>query len=425
MNAPLVEARHKAAVPPLWLLALLTFSGTLAMHIFVPALPTAAADLQASNSALEMTVSVYIFGLAVGQLIYGPLSDRYGRRPTLVAGLVLYVAAGVAAGFAPGVASLIAARLLQALGGCAGLVLARAIVRDTSAPKDAARRLALMNLMVTVGPGIAPVVGGAMATTFGWRSIFVLLVALGISNMLFTWRLLPETGKPGEQGSAALLRNYLHLLKSPAFLGYAIGGGCATTSMYAFIAAAPFIFVNELHRPDYEVGVYLGLLIFGVWIGSILASRLIQRFALKPLLVAANLVGVAAVLVYLAAVLTGTAGVAVTVATMVVFTIGVGIASPAALTQAVSVNPLVIGSASGLYGFTQMAVGALCTAAVGFGGDPALAAALVLAIAGVVAQLSFWVATREYKTVIAGLDPAISRRVEPDARVKPGQDDQG
>jgi MFS transporter, DHA1 family, multidrug resistance protein len=395
MNAPHSDARRDATVPPLWLLAMLTFSGTLAMHIFVPALPAAAADLGASTTSLQMTVSVYIFGLAVGQLIYGPLSDRYGRRPTLMAGLIIYIAAGAVAGLAPGIGSLIAARLVQALGGCAGLVLARAIVRDTSAPKDAARRLAMMNLMVTVGPGIAPIVGGAMATALGWRSIFVLLVGLGISNMLFTWRLLPETGKPGQQGSASLWRNYLHLLKSPAFLGYAIGGGCATTSMYAFIAAAPFIFVNQLHRPEYEVGVYLATLIFGVWIGSILASRLIQRFALKPLLIAANLVGVAAVLVYLGAVLTGTAGVGLTVATMVVFTIGVGIASPAALTQAVSVNPLVIGSASGLYGFTQMAVGALCTAAAGFGSNPALAAALVLAVAGIVAQLSFWIATRQ------------------------------
>jgi DHA1 family bicyclomycin/chloramphenicol resistance-like MFS transporter len=364
------------------------------MHIFVPALPAAAADLGASTTSLQMTVSVYILGLAVGQLIYGPLSDRYGRRPTLMAGLVLYIAAGAAAGLAPGIGALIAARLLQAFGGCAGLVLARAIVRDTSAPKDAARRLALMNLMVTVGPGVAPMVGGAMATTLGWRSIFVLLVGLGISNMLFTWRLLPETGKPGEQGTAALLRNYLHLLKSPAFLGYAIGGGCATTSMYAFVAAAPFIFVNQMHRPAYEVGIYLGVLIFGVWIGSILASRLIQRVALKPLLIVANLVGVAAVLVYLVAVLTGTAGVALTVGSMFVFTVGVGIASPAALTQAVSVNPLVIGSASGLYGFTQMAVGALCTAAAGIGSDPALAAAIVLTAAGIVAQLSFWIATR-------------------------------
>ena len=141
---------------PLWLLTLITFSGTLAMHIFVPALPEAARDLGASIGGMQMTVSVYIFGLAVGQLAYGPLSDRFGRRPVLMAGLVLYALAGLAAAFAPDVHSLIVARLLQALGGCAGLVIGRAIVRDTALPQEAARRLAMMNLMVAIGPGAAP-----------------------------------------------------------------------------------------------------------------------------------------------------------------------------------------------------------------------------------------------------------------------------
>src|ERR1700722_12601522 len=117
---------------PLWLLALFTFSGTLGMHIFVPALPNAALDLGAGTAAMQMTVSLYIFGLALGQLVYGPLSDRFGRRPMLMAGLALYTAAGFAAALAPSANALIAARLLQAFGGCAGLVLGRAIVRDTA-----------------------------------------------------------------------------------------------------------------------------------------------------------------------------------------------------------------------------------------------------------------------------------------------------
>ena len=159
MHAP--ESPDRPQIAPLWLLALVTFSGTLGMHIFVPALPFAATDLGASIGEMQLTVSLYILGLAVGQLVYGPLSDRFGRRPTLMVGLVLYTLAGLAAAFAPEVDSLIAARLFQALGGCAGMVLGRAIVRDTSTPEASAQRLALLSLIVSVGPGSAPIIGSA------------------------------------------------------------------------------------------------------------------------------------------------------------------------------------------------------------------------------------------------------------------------
>jgi DHA1 family bicyclomycin/chloramphenicol resistance-like MFS transporter len=183
------------------------------------------------------------------------------------------------------------------------------------------------------------------------------------------------------------------LIVSPAFLGYSIGGG-ATTSMYAFIAAAPFIFVNQLHRQPHEVGFILALLVSGVWLGSVLTSRLIVRVPINRLLVVANMMSVASAFAFLAAVPIGELSVPLTVVTMFVFTLGVGIAAPAALTQAVSVNPNVIGSASGLYGFAQMAVGAICTAAAGMGSNPALATAVVLAVSGCLAQASFWVAAR-------------------------------
>ncbi|HEY9023657.1 MAG TPA: MFS transporter, partial [Burkholderiaceae bacterium] len=182
---------------PLWLLVLVTFSGTLAMHMFVPALTVAAQSLQVDAATIRMTISVYIFGLAVGQLVYGPLSDVFGRRPTLLAGLALYTAGGFVSAIAPNVGVLVAARLVQAAGGCAGLLLGRAIVRDTAESNDAVRRLALMSLMTMVGPGLAPLVGGLLAGAFGWRAIFVLLTALGVLNFCVSWRLLPETGRPG------------------------------------------------------------------------------------------------------------------------------------------------------------------------------------------------------------------------------------
>lgn len=387
--------RMAGRAPPLWLLALITLSGTLAMHMFVPALPRAARDLGASAGALQSTVSVYILGLAVGQLVYGPLSDRYGRRPLLIAGLVLYTVAGLAAAVAPDVRTLIAARLVQALGGCAGLALGRAMVRDTAAPEDAARRLALLNLMVTLGPGLAPLVGGALSEAYGWRAIFVALGALGAANIWLTLRRLPETGQRRAGVTAASLAlEYGRLLRSPAFLGYAVGGGCATTAMYAFFAVAPFVFVDELHRSPHEVGVYLAMLIAGVSLGSVLASRLVARVAIERLLAWASGAAVLAAFTLLGIVLGGTISVPLILGPMFVFTMGVGLASPMALTKAVSVNPKVIGSAAGLYGFAQMAVGALCTMLAGLGRDPALAAASVLAAAGVIGQAAFWMAAR-------------------------------
>jgi DHA1 family bicyclomycin/chloramphenicol resistance-like MFS transporter len=382
---------------PLWLLALFTFSGTLAMHIFVPALPYAADSLAANKASVQLTISLYIGGLAIGQLIYGPVSDRFGRRPTLMAGLALYTLAGLGAALAPTIGWLVGARLFQALGGCAGLVLGRAIVRDTASTDEAARRLALMNLMVVIGPGVAPLIGAALAATLGWRSILYALCALGVVNFLFTWRLLPETGAADSRANSSLPKlahNYLTLLKSPAFLGYSIGGGCSTTAMYAFVASAPFIFVHQLHLPAHEVGVYLAVLISGIWIGSMVVSRAIRTVALRTLLIRGNSVSVVSAFVLLAAAWSGHLSVPLVVGSMFLFTFGVGLSSPAALTEAISVNPLVTGSASGLYGFIQMSVGALCTTLAGLGEDPALTTAIVLSCAGVVATLAFAIASK-------------------------------
>ena len=381
---------------PLWLLVLVTFSGTLAMHMFVPALTVAGRDLHVDAATIRMTISVYIFGLAVGQLVYGPLSDVFGRRPTLLAGLALYTAGGLVATLAPNVGVLIAARLVQAAGGCVGLLLGRAIVRDTAESNDAVRRLALMSLMTMIGPGLAPLVGGLLAGAFGWRAIFVVLTALGMLNFGVSWRLLPETGTPsGRISAASVARDYRALLGSPRFLGFAAGGGCATTSFYGFIAAAPFIFINELHRPLHEVGIYLGLLIVGVSIGNIIASRLIGRVTtIERLLVAGNLVSVAAAAVVLAAFLAFRPGVFAIEALMIVYCVGAGMCSPAVSTLSISVDPRLIGSAAGLYGFLQMTIGAACTTLAGLGHDPAVAACAVLMGASLLAQAAFRIALR-------------------------------
>ena len=379
--------------PPLWLLVLVTISGTMAMHMFVPALPAAARALGSTAGEMQMAISIYIIGLAAGQLCYGPLSDALGRRPLLMTGLALYTAGGLAAAFAPGLGTLLAARLVQALGGCAGLALGRAIVRDTTKSESAIRELALLNLMIMVGPGLAPVVGGAVSAAAGWRAIFVLLALGGAATLACTWRLLPETAQPtGRVGVRPLLGDYRALLSSPRFVGFALGGGSATTCVYAFLSAAPFIFINELHEPVQRVGMYSGLMVLGMAAGNALTSMLARRVPAARLLRVGNTLSLASALVLLAIVLAGHLTLVNTLGVMLFFTCGCGMTSPSALAKAVSVNPRLTGSAAGLYGCSQMTVGAICTAAAATGHDPALSATIVMVVASALAQIAFAVA---------------------------------
>lgn len=364
---------------PLWLLALITLSGTLAMHMFVPALPDAARDFGVGSAAVQAAISAYIAGLALGQLIYGPLSDALGRRVPLLAGLALYVLGGLGSMLAPSVPLLIAARLVQALGGCAGLALGRAMVRDTHAPSDAVRALALLNLTMMIGPGLAPLVGSGLVALGGWRAVFALLTLLGSVTLVLTWRRVPETTIPrGRLRPARLVRDYAVLLRSPRFVAYAVGGGCATTSIYAFIAAAPFIIIAQMGRPLRDVGVALAVVMAGIAAGSLLASRLAERVGVERLLLWGNGLSVASGAAFLVLELGGWLTLASAVGLMVFFVLGAGMASPAVLAKVLLLDARRVGSAVGLYGCVQMALGAVFTALVGWGGNPAMAAAVVL-----------------------------------------------
>ncbi len=349
---------------------------------------------------MRLTISFYILGLAIGQLVHGPVSDRFGRRSVLIVGLIIFTAASLAAALSANVHVLIAIRLLQAFGGSAGLVLGRAIVRDVAVKSEATKRLALMSLMIAFGSGIAPLVGSILVVALGWRAIFVALAAFGVTNLLLTLRLLAETSGGRAPGRQSVLWSYRHLAGSRAFLGFAIGGGCATTSLYAFAAAAPFIFVDQLHRPETEVGFYLALNIVGLWLGSLAASRIAERIPTTRLLVRGNLVSLVGAAVLLIMVSMGSLSVPSIVLPMMLFSFGSGMAAPAALSAAMTVNPMVAGSASGLYGFVQMAVGALCTSLAGIGSNPLLSAALVLSAAMVLAQTFFALALRTCGTTI-------------------------
>ncbi len=361
------------------------------MHIFVPSLPQAARDLGESGPRIQLTLTLYLVGVAVGQLFWGPLSDRIGRRPALLAGIALYAAASLAAAVAPGVEVLIVARVGQALGGCAGLVLGRAVLRDVSSAREAASSIAMLNLFMSIGPASAPLVGGLVAAWFGWRWIFVFLAALGAWTLAATFRFLRETHTQ-RGASVGVLRGYVRLLGIGEFRALALGGATSTTSFYAFLSAAPFIFADRLHRPAIEIGFYFVVPILGFSIGAILASRLVRRIEPIRLVLGASVVATSGALAFAVLEMTDHFTVFSVLASVLVFCIGSGIVSPIVLSIAIGVQPGMIGAASGLYGCSQMGYGALCTLLVGQWPDrPGHSAALVLCastLVGLAALLS-------------------------------------
>lgn len=363
---------------PLWVLVLVTLSGTMTMHIFVPALPVAGEALGAEPSGMQQTITLYVIGLALGQLIYGPVSDTWGRRPALLVGLSLYFSASVLALFAPSLQWLVAARLLQALGGAAGITLGRAIVRDIAPPDRVTRDLALLNLLTLVGPGLSPIVGAYLADHFGWRAIYVFLVCIGSAMLFCAWKLLPETNlnrRPLAITRIAL--DYGSLLANPRFAAFMLGGACSSTALYPYLATAPYIVHEQLGLPIRYVGWFAASTIVGAGLGTFLTRKLAGRWPAERFLYIGSGLGLGLATLFLCIQALGWLSAPLLLALMVVMTFGAGMASPAALSRALgATTPALAGTAAGLYGFAQMAMGAVGTMLVGFGEVPALACAV-------------------------------------------------
>ena len=263
------------------------------MHVIIPALPATARALGMSIGTAQLTITLYLIGLAIGQLLYGPVSDRFGRRPVLLGGLSLFTAASIVTALAPNAAVLIAARILQSIGGCAGLVLGRAAVRDGATADKAAGQLALLTLVMAMVPAIAPAIGGFLTAYIDWRASYVLLAVFGGAALVACGLLMPETFTPqGAASGRSMVTAYVRLLRSRRFLGYAVGGACSTTAFYGFMSASPFIFEGQLHQPTQRVGLYYVLLMGGVAAGSFGANRVAGRMPVRTALRIANAVGI-------------------------------------------------------------------------------------------------------------------------------------
>src|SRR4051794_40580995 len=393
LTTPLLGSRRVKA--PFPLLVAMTACGTLGMHVIIPALPATARALDMSISTAQLTITLYLIGLAAGQLLYGPVSDRLGRRPVLLAGLALFTVASIATALASNAATLIGARILQSIGGCAGLVLGRAAVRDAAAPDKAAGQLALLGLVLALVPAIAPAIGGFITAYVSWRGSYVLLAVVGGLSLLGCVLLMPETMTPHATPGRSLVAAYRRFLRSPTFLGYAVGGACTTTAFYGFMSASPFIFETRLHQPTQRIGLYYLCLMLGVALGSTLANRLAERLSLLTALRIANGLGILGAALFALADAADALSVLTVVAPVTVFMIGAGMASPFALTGAVSVNPRAIGTASGMYGFFQMGYGMLCTIVVESWHPGAVyPVAAVLLGSAVLGQIAMMVAAR-------------------------------
>lgn len=360
-----IKAEAKTATP--WgLLALLmamTAIGPATLNIVVPALPGMIERLHTDAGTAQLTLSLYLLSLASAQLVLGPLSDHFGRRPVVLAGLALSVVASLAAIAANSITALIAVRIVQAIGAATGIVIGRAIIRDLFERERAAGMIGLVTTAMVIAPMIAPMVGGILDTAFGWEAIF-LFIAL-CSGAVLTWAVivLPETRHASISSSPARLANeWRLLLATPKFYAYILAGALGSAPYFTFLGGGPHVVITLMGRTSAEYGAWFVLSSFGYMSGNFTVSRLAQRIGVDAMIMAGILCEVAGVC--LTGLLIATlpdAGPEIIFLPQFIISYGNGLLLANAIAGAVSIRPDAAGSASGLTGFMQMAIGAACT----------------------------------------------------------------
>jgi len=360
----------------------------MSTDMYLPSLPTLAREFGATTTSVQWTLSAFFMGLAIGQALYGPLADRFGRKPPLYLGLTLYGLASAGCALATSIESLIAMRFVQALGACAGVVIARAIVRDLFDQWASARMLSKMMLVMGAAPIFAPLLGGWMLALLGWRSIFWFLLFFGLLCLLATLAGLPET-RPAHAvrpGPGAALRGYGMLLSSRRFLGHTLAGGLAQGGMFAYISGSPFVFIDVYGVPASAYGWLFGINAFGLIAASQVNARLVGRVSTDRLLARANaanaLFGIALVITAW----TGFGGFIGILVPLFGYMASLGFSFPNAAAGAMAPFPERAGSASALLGTVQFTIAAIAGAVVGAAHDgTALPMAAVIAVCGVTA----------------------------------------
>ncbi|MFP4137371.1 MAG: multidrug effflux MFS transporter [Halomonas sp.] len=349
-------------------LAALTALGPLATDMYLPAMPQMAAALDTGPDQVQLTLSLYMAGFALAQLFCGPISDRFGRRPVMIAGFTLFLAASLLCAFAPSIEWLLAGRFLQALGGAAGPVLGRAAVRDIYGPVEAGRVLSYMASTMALAPALAPVVGAGLLLFFGWPSIFLLLSVYAVVMLLVLALLMPEPLPPERRQSTApgvILANYRMLLTQRSFIGYTLINASGFAGLFAFLSGSSFVLIEYMGMTPFEYGVGFTLIVAGFFSGTLFSGRYSHRLGRDRLLLLATSLCALAGTSMAALALFGMHQPWAVVGPHIVFLFGFGIVMPQSMAGALAPNPQCAGSASSLFGFLQMTIAALGGALVG------------------------------------------------------------
>ena len=346
--------------------ALCTIS-PFSIDMYLPGFPAIAKDLGTTIDQIQLSLTAYLIGIAIGQLFYGPLQDRFGRKIPLYTGLVIYILASLACAFTTSVDALIAMRFVQAIGGCAGMVTAQALVRDLFPVNKTAQAYSLLVLVIAVSPMVAPAAGGFVTAAYGWHAVFILLAIITALIMGAVYLTLPE-GQLADRTLSlrpkAVLKNYQNVLKQPQFLVYMLAGGIATAAPLAYIAGSSDVFMNIYQVSEKEYGWIFALLASAMIGSTQLNHILLRKFKSEQIIRFTLFYQTAVGLLLVAGTMYGWYGKTSLIALLFVFLTGQGLTNPNATALSLAPFSKHAGSASALLGSFRMAMGGLASAAV-------------------------------------------------------------